>query len=622
MTLAKGLNNLGHMKHVKKRNKKNIKLSQSIIEVTLGIATLFFAVIFLQSSLNNLDIRYGFTFVKGHTQICFISMLVLSVVLAWLVSFFGSFLAGEVFFLTIILVLSIATKIKIQFRQEAIYPEDLKMINQIELFKDIVGEKLIYILMGILFLVIIAGIFLLIRSFRFSYKLQWVRLTVFSLSTVLLFLIWNFNIINSPVRVVVEKQVGNWIMWDQTKNYEEKGFVPGFLYNLKSKAMEKPENYSKEAVLEIVEKYKKEAEDANKLAIDEKPNIVYIMNESFSDMKNLQGISLSEDPIEEYNQIAQNTYSGFMVSPQYGGGTANVEFEALTSFPMEMLNPQISVPYSSLIPNYDKFPSVVSFLNSNGYESLAIHPFNTSMYKRKEVYKTFEFDTFLSSENTLFNDVRKDTMYYSDNGAYGVTFEKLQQSDEPQFIHLVTMQNHSPYTSSFSDKIYTVNGQTTGELANYAQAVHESSVAIQTFLNNLNQLNKRTIVVFWGDHLPPIYSEDILSQNDEIVKFETPFFIYDSQNEINTTSNVKYTSPIYFTGDLLQRANLKCSGFYQLLNDLKDYLPSFKRGSYYYNNEWHNQINLNQNQQYLDLKMIQYDIFSRNNYSLAAGFFE
>ena len=51
-----------------------------------------------------------------------------------------------------------------------------------------------------------------------------------------------------------------------------------------------------------------------------------------------------------------------MLSQNYGGGTANIEFEALTSFSMELMNAQMTTPYTMMIPKMTELPSIVSLL--------------------------------------------------------------------------------------------------------------------------------------------------------------------------------------------------------------------------------------------------------------------
>lgn len=207
-------------------------------------------------------------------------------------------------------------------------------------------------------------------------------------------------------------------------NYYNTGFMGGFLYNLPVDAMEKPENYSEAAVKKVTKTYeaKQNEEDT------EKPNIVYVMSESFSDPARLKGLEVyGGDPLQDYRAVADKTYSGQMLSQNYGGGTANIEFEALTGFSMELFNAQMTTPYTMLVPEFQMFPSLVSTLKKRGYETTAIHPYNTSMYKRKDVYQTFGFDQFLDESTMKHTDKIENNPYISDEAAYREIFDQLEK---------------------------------------------------------------------------------------------------------------------------------------------------------------------------------------------------
>jgi phosphoglycerol transferase MdoB-like AlkP superfamily enzyme len=186
----------------------------------------------------------------------------------------------------------------------------------------------------------------------------------------------------------------------------------GFLFNLRVEAMEEPKAYSEKTIDEITEKYQPSKKEAT-----EEPNIIYIMSESFSDPSHLNGLEITGDPLKEYYERANQTYSGKMLSQNYGGGTANIEFEALTSFSMELFNPQMTTPYTLLVPKMDNLPSVVSLTAQRGYETTAIHPYDTSMYKRKDVYDILGFNRFLDQETMKHTDKIEQNPYISDKAA-------------------------------------------------------------------------------------------------------------------------------------------------------------------------------------------------------------
>ena len=86
------------------------------------------------------------------------------------------------------------------------------------------------------------------------------------------------------------------------------------------------------------------------------------------------------------------TPSGSMRSPLIGGGTANIEFEALTGQSTSQFNPQMTTPYQMLVPKERTYPSAVGYFEAKGDRTVAIHPFRPQMYRRDEVYPILGFD--------------------------------------------------------------------------------------------------------------------------------------------------------------------------------------------------------------------------------------
>ncbi len=160
------------------------------------------------------------------------------------------------------------------------------------------------------------------------------------------------------------------------------------MYNLDGPIIAEPNNYSKDAIEEIKQKYQKKAEAINvtRKSELEDVNIIYIMNETFSNPMKLDGITVSENPIPLTKERMNQTISGEVLSQGYGGGTANIEFEALTGISLEPMEPNITTPYVQMTSKMKRIPSIVNYLVNNNYNTTAIHPFNSSMYKRSDVY--------------------------------------------------------------------------------------------------------------------------------------------------------------------------------------------------------------------------------------------
>ena len=575
--------------------------------------------LFFQLTQNDFsfDLAFKFAF-SWHTEKFFLGCFVLLIFYGWLSSFLGSLKAGSIFYTLAVIGVGIANYLKMKYRMEPIYPDDLKMITEFGMIRDMVGVPIFLLFLLLLTAGVVLVIFSIKKSLKLKKKKQWIRLGFFLLTSMLLLYIGGFNQQGNLLRKAYNK-TALWIPYSQKMNYYNTGFMGGFLYNLPVDAMEKPENYSEAAVKKVTKTYeaKQNEEDT------EKPNIVYVMSESFSDPARLKGLEVyGGDPLQDYRAVADKTYSGQMLSQNYGGGTANIEFEALTGFSMELFNAQMTTPYTMLVPEFQMFPSLVSTLKKRGYETTAIHPYNTSMYKRKDVYQTFGFDQFLDESTMKHTDKIENNPYISDEAAYREIFDQLEKKNKPQFLHLVTMQTHMPYENKYDELPYVVQGDNSLAVRSYLQDIAYSSEALKAFLERLDELPERTLVVFWGDHLPGIYSDEVQEENQGHLLHETEFLMYDNRHQLNNQQVT--TSPFYFAADLFQHGRIQMTGFQTLLVSLQKELPAFEKGMYYQSGQWFKEARLNKKQEklYQDYQMIQYDITAGKQYSLKQNFFE
>lgn len=615
-------------KHLDKLSTKQ----QKILRITtLGVVTVLVILIsnlYLQWCQNNLSVDLALKFAfSWHTEKFLLACFVLLTVFLFMVAFAGSYLFGLLFYLVSIGILGFANYLKMSYRQEPIYPDDLKMITEFNLLKDMTGTP---IFIGLMLLAILAFggvVWAIVRSFKKDRTFQIYRILTLVMTVAMMGYFSNFNNPNNLLRKAYN-QTALWIPYSQKMNYYNTGFIGGFLYNLKVEPMERPEGYSKEKINEITEKYQAIADEKNQTASDEQPNIIYVMSESFSDPSHLNGVTVTGDPLADYREVANQTYSGRMLSQNYGGGTANIEFEALTGLSMALFNGQMTTPYTMLVPKLDQLPSLVSTLNAQNYRTTAIHPYNTSMYKREDVYQTLGFDSFISEGNMTYTDTIDNNPYISDESAYKEILDLLKDEETPQFVHLVTMQTHMPYAGKYSQLDFsatTEDNNGTDTLDNYLQDIAYSSQALKAFTEALKDTPRRTLVVFWGDHLPGIYSDEIKNKNEKQALHQTEFLMFDTAGELEKReTNDAVTSPFYFAANLLEQTNQKTTGFYQLLLEMESAIPAFERELYFQNGQWGKEAQLNQAQEevYEAYRLIQYDLVSGEQYSLDAGFYE
>ena len=401
---------------------------------------------------------------------------------------------------------------------------------------------------------------------------------------------------------------------DQAYNYRTNGFILATISNLQTKTQKQPEGYSKEAVQKIVQKYQKIAEENNKnrkKLSDEKVNVVYVMSESFIDPK--LGKHLydygNKEPIPYTQEIKKSQSSGWAASSEYGGGTANVEFEALTGLSNFFLN---SIPYTSIVPANKDTPSIVKNFNENGYKTIAMHPYNRNMYRREVVYPNLGFQEYRSADGFKNNSRIDNSKYISDESAFNEVLAELKNSQKPEFIHLVTMQNHMPYDNNFYSKhnfsVEAKNGanpENAKTIQAYLEGISHSDKAMKNFLSEIKKLNEKTIVVFWGDHWPGIYGEMFEKELNKNDIRRTPLFVY--SNFKKEKEDLGTSSLIYNQILALNSFNSKLSAFQYLLSDLREKYPALTKQF----------VKTDEKSDVLkDFEMIEYDILSGNKYSL------
>ena len=401
---------------------------------------------------------------------------------------------------------------------------------------------------------------------------------------------------------------------DQAYNYRTNGFILATISNLQTKTQKQPEGYSKEAVQKIVQKYQKIAEENNKnrkKLSDEKVNVVYVMSESFIDPK--LGKHLydygNKEPIPYTKKIKNSQSSGWAASSEYGGGTANVEFEALTGLSNFFLN---SIPYTSIVPANKDTPSIVKNFNENGYKTIAMHPYNRNMYRREVVYPNLGFQEYKSADGFKNNSKIDNSKYISDESAFNEVLAELKNSQKPEFIHLVTMQNHMPYEeNAYSEHNFSVNAKNGANPGNaktiqaYLEGISHSDKAMKNFLSEIEKINEKTIVVFWGDHWPGIYGEMFEKELNKNDIRRTPLFVY--SNFKKEKQDLGTSSLIYNQILALNAFNSKLSPFQYLLSDLREKYPALTKQF----------VKTDEKSDILkDFEMIEYDILSGNKYSL------
>ena len=280
--------------------------------------------------------------------------------------------------------------------------------------------------------------------------------------------------------------------------------------------------------------------------------------------------------------MAKENTGGIMVSSGYGGGTANMEYMTLTGYSLCNFSPTLPTPYTQLVPTLQHNPSIVD----NFKYSVAIHPYIGVFYSRTTVYKKFGFDRFmyLDSKYPIKHRYKIDrSPYLSDKTAYANTLDQIDNKQRGQFINLVTMQNHFPYDQHFYNNNPHYAATTVSEGTNidsvndFATGIHYTDNYVRNFIKQIDRINKPITIVFYGDHLPGIYGNDM--HRDGLKLHETDYFIYSNKyarnhGAHNLDHNIRFVSPNDFIAMVAKQTNSKVNWYQALLTAVYEKLPA------------------------------------------------
>lgn len=327
------------------------------------------------------------------------------------------------------------------------------------------------------------------------------------------------------------------MMWDQQENYGHNGFLLAFAFNIPMANVQAPGGYGPEAIANIAPERLPATFFGGRNA-----DVIMVMSESLWDPARLTNASLSPDPMPT---IRANS-SGNLFSPEFGGMTANVEFEALTGFSNAFL-PYGSIPYQQYVRR--PLPSLATFFASKGYTTRAFHPFQSWFWNRANVYQSLGFQSFMSEENMPLMDKRG--QFTSDEALTKEIIRTADQTKEPFFFFAVTLQGHGPYEknryarNTIDVQSASLSPESRDSLATYAQGVREADSSLKSLMDWAKKRRRETIIVLFGDHLPPLgnvyteagYMPDVVATRKASVavmkrEHETPLVVWSSKRGV------------------------------------------------------------------------------------------
>lgn len=366
----------------------------------------------------------------------------------------------------------------------------------------------------------------------------------------------------------------------------------------------KPENYNKDELEKILSNIPK-----NKENLWEKSNIIVTFSESFFDVELLKdNIKFDKEVTSNFNKLKNEGIFVNMISPSYGGVSANVEFEFLTGYSLNFFGRGYT-PFMALYKNkkYANRPSLIKELNNNGYSTKVV--FGRDYFNSENVYKYLGIDTYeekdIPSEYSGY--------YTSDRYLMDETIKALdnKKDDEKLFYMNCTIESHMPFKidkyDEYDIKVESSNlsNTMTDVLLSYSQSCYNADEQLGRMYEYIKNYDEPTILIFYGDHLPYLpdtkTKEDIINHlsyfntEDELLnnyrKYNTQALVL-ANFDLKNTTNWDYLSPDLLLTSILNNLDIELSDYYRWLYTTKDIVPCSNylvttdvNGSLYYTKE-------------------------------------
>lgn len=569
---------------------RTMRRGAGVVMVTLLVAVLAMTALEVSQALHDRWWSWDARLLALPRDVLGLGVLVVWAVVLLLVALTGRLWVAATTVLAGAAVAAFANDQKMRFRGEPVYPSDVVYLGEPGFLVEFVGPTRVLGLGLALAGALVAG-FALARLWRRRRTTPGpalprrqrllVRGVVALASGAVVLGAAQFHAAGNPLKGAYEAAGVIWRPWDQPENYAFNGFVAGSLYNMPAPAMDPPAGYDAATMADLTRRYREVAAEVNATRDPralEDTNVVIVLAETLSDPTRIPGVRLEEDPIRFTRSLMAGATSGEMLTPAYGGGTANAEFEVLTGMALRNFRPQLTTPYQMLLPRNRDFPSLVTALAGDTHRTVAIHPFLASYYQRETAYPVLGFDK-VEFEEDMEHTRRAEPSdrFVSDRSAFQEVVDELRDSERPAVVSLVTMQNHGPMRHKYDDPLQAwgpVDESMPLDIEQYLRGLRYSDEAMEQLVADLDELGERTVVLVYGDHLPSAWPESLL-RRDPSVMFRTPYLVH-ANFETEKVPTPPVLGPTFLVNQLMATVDAPLTPYQALLERLSSEVPAFE----------------------------------------------
>ena len=440
-------------------------------------------------------------------------------------------------------VLSIANRIKLEVRDEPVFPRDFALLKEVG---SAMGTYDIHFPWGVIAVVLFAsaalavlGVFCKGQPFPIVRLRGWLGRMLgcaasFVVLTGLILTVYASNDLYNSFSVSNAYYIPS--------VFNELGFPYCFCHQFTTYPIDKPEGFDKAEA--------EDWDDGGETGLGKDVHLIMVMDEAFSDLTDDDAFAYTaeNDPLPNLHALQNDPHaiSGHVVVPGFAGGTANTEFDVLTGMQTNALSAATTSSFRVVNRNLD---SVLRLFGDDGYHTSFFHPGDDWFYNRENVYR------WMGAEETVFVDQMEDVDYkgrwVTDDYMAGFIEDKFEEAVENGELlcnYTTTIQNHMSYTADkygadyeYPDVPLTVSVSPEVEtlLKVYVEGARDADAMLGRLVDYFSATDEPVVLAFWGDHLPylgdnqlgyaELGSEVALSEeerSDPLCSYETPYVIW------------------------------------------------------------------------------------------------
>lgn len=241
-----------------------------------------------------------------------------------------------------------------------------------------------------------------------------------------------------------------------------------------------------------------------------------VVMESFIDPTLFKGVRYSKDPRHPDFVARFGRNVGYALSPVFGGGTAQAEFEVLCGVPAFRALSSIEFNAFTGAPAF----CLPGILMQAGYRTLASNAYKPNFFNAIKAYTGIGFgEAFFPAEyarqrSTYLSaaEVPAGEQYLFDGDLFDQNHDFIAEQmrinpDQPLFNYVLSMYGHFPHAMDpkLRPPVLTMEARHKDDQLRLAANQHYyRTMAIADYVRKLIELDPKSLIVIVSDHLPPL----------------------------------------------------------------------------------------------------------------------